>query len=141
MIQAIIDAIAEALFQEFGADHEIHTEKVEQGLIPKSFIIRCLNPTKARHLGRCYLRTNQFSIQYIPESAEVQYECASVLERLFDCLEDVTVSGRIVHGTGLHGEVTDDVLTFIVNYDGFVLKEIEQIPMEVLDAVETDVKG
>ena len=69
-IQNIIDAIAEALFQEFGEDYEIHADKVEQGLNPKSFIIRCLNPTMNKHLGNVYLRTNQFSVQYIPSDVD-----------------------------------------------------------------------
>ena len=139
-IKELIDAIAEALFQEFGSGHEIYTEKVEQDLSESCFMIRCLNPTKNRHLGRCYKRTNQFAIQYIPSSAEAHEECQSVLERLFECLEDVILSGRLVHGTELHGEITDGILTFTVNYDGFVLKAEEQNLMEDFEIL-TETKG
>lgn len=139
-IKELIDAIAEALFQEFGSGYEIYTEKVEQDLKEPCFMIRCLNPTKNLHLGRCYKRTNQFSIQYIPSTAEANEECASVLERLFECLENVILSGRPVHGTELHGEITDGILTFTVNFDGFVLKEEEQINMEDLEIL-TEAKG
>ena len=139
-IQNIIDAIAEALFQEFGEDYEIHADKVEQGLNPKSFIIRCLNPTMNKHLGNVYLRTNQFSVQYIPSDVDPITECTNVMERLFECLEDVTVLDRIVHGAELHGVIADDILTFTVNYDAFVRKVPATYIMEVLD-IETDVKG
>lgn len=139
-IKELIDAIAEALFQEFGSGYEIYTEKVEQGLTEPCFLIRCLNPTKNRFLGRCYKRTNQFSIQYLPSTAEALEECASVLERLFECLENVILSGKPVHGTELHGEITDGILTFMVNYDGFVMKTDEQYIMEDLDIV-TEAKG
>lgn len=139
-IQDLIDAIAEALFQEFGSGHEIYTEKIEQGLTEPCFIIRCLNPTKNLFLGRCYKRTNQFSIQYIPSTAGVNEECAAVLDRLFECLENVVLFGKPIHGTELHGEITDGILTFIVNYDGFVLKTEEQIPMEDLEIL-TEAKG
>ena len=139
-IKNLIDSIAEALFQEFGSDYEIYTEKVEQGLTEPCFMIRCLNPTKNVYLGRCYKRTNQFSVQYIPLTAEALDECASVLERLFECLEDVILNGKPIHGTELHGEMTDGILTFTVNYDGFVLKEHDEVDMETLD-VQTDVKG
>ena len=133
-IQSLIDAIAEALFQEFGSGYELHTEKVEQGLTEPCFLIRCLNPTKNVFLGRCYKRTNQFSVQYIPSTAEVIAECTAVLERLFECLSDVIVSGKPIHGTELNGEITDGILTFTVNYDGFVLQEPEETPnMEDLD--------
>ena len=98
-IKELLDAIAEALFQEFGSGYELYTDKVEQGLTEPCFLIRCLNPTKNRHLGLRYRRTNQFSVQYFPSTAEVYEECASVLERLFECLEDVILSGKPIHGT------------------------------------------
>lgn len=139
-IQNLIDAIAEALFQEFGSAYEIYTEKVEQGLTPPCFLIRCLDPTMNKYLGRCYKRTNQFSIQYIPSSTEANEECVSVLERLFGCLEDVTVSENPIHGSELQGSVTDGILTFTVNYDGFVLKTTEEIAMESLE-ITTEAKG
>ena len=133
-IQSLIDAIAEALFQEFGSDYEIYTEKVEQGLNGHCFLIRCLNPTKNVFLGRCYKRTNQFGVQYIPSRTEAIEECTSVLERLFECLENVILSGKPIHGTELNGQITDGILTFTVNYDGFVLKDPEeQYNMEDLD--------
>jgi len=122
-IKELIDAIAEALFQEFKSGYEIYTEKVDQGLKEPCFLIRCLNPTKNIHLGSVYKRTNLFTIQYFPSTLEANEECASVLERLFECLEYVTVSNKKVRGTDLHGEVTNGVLTFMVNYDGFVLKQ------------------
>ena len=139
-IKELIDAIAEALFQEFGSAYEIYTEKVEQDLSEPCFMIRCLNPTKNVSLSSVYKRTNQFAIQYIPSTTEVNEECQSVLERLFECLEDVILSGKTVHGTELHGEITDEILTFTVNYDGFVLKTEEQTAMEDFEIL-TEAKG
>lgn len=139
-IKELLDAIAEALFQEFGINYEIYTEKVEQGLTEPCFLIRCLSPTKNRHLGLRYKRTNRFSVQYIPSTAEAYEECASVLERLFECLEDVILSGKPIHGTELQGEVTDGILTFMVNYDGFVLKTEDHIIMNDLEIL-AEAKG
>lgn len=139
-IKNLTDAIAEALFQEFGSDYEIYTEKVEQGLKEPCFLIRCLNPTKNKHLGQVYKRTNQFSVQYIPSTMDVNEECHSVLERLFECLEDVILSDKPVHGTELNGEIQDDILTFTVNYDGFVLKYEDETAMDDVDVL-TKVKG
>ena len=140
-IQNLIDAIAEALFQEFGSGYEIYPEKVEQGLTEPCFLIRCLNPTMNVFLGRCYKRTNQFSIQYIPSTQEPIAECNNVMERLFECLENVILHGKTLHGRELNGEITDGILTFTVNYDGFVLRHDEPIPdMEDLDIL-TEAKG
>ena len=140
-IKELLDAIAEALFQEFGSGYDIYTDKVEQGLTEPCFLIRCLNPTKNRHLGLRYKRTNQFSVQYFPSTAEPNEECVSVLERLFECLEDVILSGTPVHGTELHGEITDGILTFMVNYDGFVLKVTEEQNLMTDFEVLTEAKG
>ena len=139
-IQNLTDAIAEALFQEFGSDYEIYTEKVEQGLVEPCFLIRCLNPTKNVFLGRCYKRTNQFTIQYIPSTEDAIDECHSVLERLFECLENIILSGKPIHGKELNGEITDGILVLTVNYDGFVLKSEEQYNMEDLEIL-TEAKG
>lgn len=139
-VQNLIDAIAEALFQEFGSSYEIYTEKVEQGLTEPCFMIRCVNPTKSVHLGMRYKRTNQFVIQYIPSTSEAYEECMSVVERLFECLEYVTLSGKLVPGTEMNGEVTDGILNFKVNYDGFVLKTDDKANMEILEIV-TEAKG
>ena len=84
-------------------------------------------------LGRCYKRTNQFSIQYIPSTQEANEECNNVMERLFGCLENVILHGKPIHGTESHGEITDGILTFTINYDGFVLKDEEQYIMEDLE--------
>lgn len=139
-IQKIMDAIADALLQEFGSGYEIYTEKGEQELTTPCFLIRCLNPTKRIYLGRCFRRTAQFSIQYIPLASEALSDCLAVLERLFECLADVTVSEKIIHGTGLHGETADGILTVTVNYDGFELKEYTETTIEVM-GVETKMKG
>lgn len=139
-VEKLIDAIAEALFQEFGSSYEIYTEKVEQGLTEPCFMIRCVNPTKGVHLGVRYKRTNPFVIQYIPSTLEAYAECASVLERLFECLEYVTLDGIPVHGTELNGEVTDGILNFKVNYDGFIMKGRSETNMENLEIL-TEAKG
>ncbi len=139
-IQELINSIAEALFQEFGSGYEIYMEKVEQGLNEPCFLIRCLNPTKNISFDRRYKRTNQFSIQYIPSTQEAHEECVSVLERLFECLENVILHGKPIHGAELHGEITDGILTFTVNYDGFVIKMDEESIMEELDIL-TEAKG
>jgi hypothetical protein len=139
-IQNLINAIAEALFQEFGSGYEIYTEKIEQGLTEPCFMIRCLNPTKNLFRGRCYKRTNQFSIQYIPSTQEAYEECISVMERLFECLKNVILHGKPIHGAELHGEITDGILTFTVNYDGFVIKTEEEYIMEDLEIL-TESKG
>jgi hypothetical protein len=139
-VQNLIDAISEALFQEFGEGYDIYAEKVEQGLETPCFLIRCLNPTQNLDLGLRYRKTNQFAVQYMPSTVEALAECHGVVERLFVCLENVVSNNRIFHGTGMNGEITDGILTFTVNYDGFVMKERTENTMDNIELF-TQVKG
>lgn len=141
MINEIIDGICMAINAEFGDDYEIYTESVKQGLEEPCFSILCLNPTVERFLGKRYFRTNQFCIHYFPKTKDRQSECHAVAERLFSCLELITVSGDLIRGNTLHSEITDGVLSFFVNYDLFTYKH-ENVE-ESMETVEhkTDMKG
>lgn len=140
MINKIIDGISVAINTEFGDDYEIYTESIEQGLKEPCFSILCLKPTFEQFLGRRYLRTNQFCIHYFPKSNERQAECNAVIERLYECLENITVDGDLIRGTELHSEISDGVLSFFVNYDLFIYKIEETVYMERLN-LDTEAKG
>lgn len=141
MTNAIIEAMSAALNEEFGDEYEIHMEEIKQGLVEPCFFISCLNPANTQFLGRRYQRTNQFSIQYFPKS-ETQRECNDVAERMYDCLEYITIDGdtRPIRGTKMNHQVVDGVLLFFVNYDFFTRKTEEQTPMETMTA-DTEPKG
>ena len=141
MINSIIEAISISLNEEFGDGYEIHMEEIKQGLKEPCFFITCLNPTTELFLGKRYFRTNQFCIQYFPETNEKQRECNGVAERMLQCLEYITIYGedKPIMGTKMKYEVVDGVLNFFVNYDCFVRKIEQQTPMESLQA-STSVK-
>lgn len=142
MINSIIEAISVALSNEFGDGYEIHMEEIEQGLEEPCFFIFCLNPTNNLFLGKRYFRTNLFCIQYFPASKEKQRECNGVAERMYECLEYITIYGEDtpIRGTKMEHEVVDGVLNFFVNYDCFIYKKEQQTPMEVVSA-EINVRG
>ena len=141
MINSIIEAISISLNEEFGDGYETHMEEIKQGLKETCFFITCLNPTTELFLGKRYFRTNQFCIQYFPETNEKQRECNGVAERMLQCLEYITIYGedKPIMGTKMKYEVVDGVLNFFVNYDCFVRKIEQQTPMESLQA-STSVK-
>ena len=123
MINKIIDGISVAINSEFGDPYEIYTESIEQGLNEPCFSILCLNPTINQVLGTRYFRRNQFCIHYFPSSDEKQSECHAVIEKLISALEIIMVGSDQCRGTGMHGEVVDNVLSFFVNYDMYVYKK------------------
>ena len=141
MINSIIEAISISLNEEFGDGYETHMEEIKQGLKEPCFFITCLNPTTELFLGKRYFRTNQFCIQYFPETNEKQRECNGVAERMLQCLEYITIYGedKPIMGTKMKYEGVDGVLNFFVNYDCFIRKTEQQTPMESLQA-STSVK-
>ena len=141
MINSIIESISIALNAEFGDDYTIYSESVEQGLKEPCFFVFCLNPTTKLFLGKRYFRENQFCLQYFPADKDrAKEECNAVAERLFSCLEYIIVTGDLVRGTKMKYEVVDGVLNFFVNYDLFVYKVADSIPMEDLSQ-DVTVKG
>lgn len=139
-MQGFMDGIAASIFKEFGSEYEIYSEKVQQGFAVPCFLIRCLNSSMNCHGGQRYKRESQIVVQYFPSTIEKREECASILERLFACLEYITVDGRLIHGAELNGEMTNEVLTFTVNYDGFVIKRYEEENMKTL-SIASEVKS
>lgn len=135
MITEIIEAISVALNSEFGDDYEIHMEEIRQGLTEPCFFITCLNPSLKPLAGNRYQCTNQFCINYFPESEEKQQECNAVGERMIWCLEYITKDGdsKPIRGTKMNYEVIDGVLSFFVNYDCIVTKTESQTAMEILE--------
>lgn len=141
MINAIIEAVSAALNGEFGDGCEIYMEEIEQGLKEPCFFISCLNSTNELSLGKRYFRSCQLCIQYFPATREKKRECNSVAERLWQCLEYITIFSRDrqIRGTKMSYEVVDGVLNFFVNYDRFVFKTEVLTPMDDLET-NTNVK-
>lgn len=141
MINSIIESISSSLYQEFGENYTIYTESVQQGLKEPCFFVFCMNPTSRVFLGNRYFRENGFCIQYFPAiKDQAQEECNAAAERLYSCLEYLTVTGDFVRGTKMRYEIVDGILNFFVNYDLFVSKKMPFDVMEELSEKVT-VKG
>lgn len=142
MINSIVESISISLDAEFGDKYKIHMEAKRQGMQEPCFFIQCLNPTEELFLGKRYFRRNPFCIQYFPEDElHGNRECRAVAERLFFCLEYLDVCGASVMGTERKYEVVDGILHFFVNYDLFVYKVGESVPVMGESSSETRVKG
>lgn len=141
MINKIIDGISNALFDEFGTGYKIYTENIEQGLTKPCFIILCVNPTNKRFMGKRHFRTNIFTVLYFPSTSEPMRECNSITERLYQCLEYISIDDDLTHGTKMTCDVVDGVLNFLINYDMFIVEQ-EDVgePMNALENEKT-VKG
>ncbi|MEY8367543.1 DUF6838 family protein [Anaerovoracaceae bacterium 42-11] len=141
MIEKIINGILAAISEEFGDGYTLYTESVMQGMEEPCFFVFCIKPNTRVFRGRRYLHENQFAIQYLTAAAEPHAECASVAERLFACLELITVDGSLTRGTEMDAEISDEVLTFTVNYNFFSYRTADELKMEEFEGTETTLKG
>ena len=140
MINKIIDGISIALNAEFGDAYKIYTENVEQGLKEPCFSIVCVSPNNRPFMGKKYSSQNKFCVHFFPSSDEKVAECMDVLDRLYDCLEIIKVDGEETLGTKMTGEMDSGVLSFLVNYDMFMVKVEDQSQMESLN-ISQSMKG
>ena len=141
VINAIIAAVSQALNAEFGDAYAIYTEQIAQGLQEPCFFVACVNPTNRLFLDKRYFRENQFCLQYFPaDTARAREECNAVAERLYWCLEHISVAGDLTRGSQMRYEVVDDVLSFFVNYDMFVYR-LDNTPAMGELAEKVNMKG
>ena len=140
MIEKIIDGIISALYEEFGEGYRFYTEAVEQGLQEPCFFVFCVSPGIRLFRGRRYLNTNQFAIQYLSGGDEPMTDCNRVAERLFSCLELISVGGDLLRGTNAESTVADGVLTYTVNYDYFSYIPNTETEMESLEDGGTEIR-
>jgi hypothetical protein len=132
MINEIIKGISRALYNKFGDDYNIYTEDVEQDLKEPCFFIQCISPKISRFRGERFYRENQFAIQYFPKSKNYRKECFEVIDMMYTALEFITVGDDLVMGKGIDTNINDGILTFIINYDMFVLDKEDVEKMEIL---------
>lgn len=131
MINAVIEAVSAALYEEFGDRYRFHMEEVSQELEEPCFFIQALEPSGRLLRGPRYTRINPLCIQYFPESEEEpNRECYDAAERMFACLEQITIEGVTCRGTRRRYKVVDGRLNFFINYDCILRREEPEQSME-----------
>lgn len=128
MINTIIEAIHVALAAEFGSGYMIYKEDAKQDLQRPCFFISCTASSRGPFLKDRDFWTNQFCIQYFPETDHANETCSIFAERLFLCLKHLEIYGIPVRGIKMKYEAADGIMNFFVNYDVFVCNETNTEP-------------
>lgn len=112
----ITEGIGAALSAAF-PDAVIYAESVAQGVEMPCFFIRCLSSSDAPLVYPRSVRKYLFTVQYLPaDELNPARECADISDRLYRCLNYITVEGQLVRGTDLRHEFVDDTLSFFADY-------------------------
>ncbi|MCI8529027.1 MAG: hypothetical protein HFH82_07755 [Lachnospiraceae bacterium] len=132
MINAVMESICTALALEFGHDYEIHTEEVNETLEKPCFCIQCISGTVWPCAEGRYGMRKRFRVQYLPMTEQRLRECNEIADRIIWCLALITVEGNGYQGTKMMHEMTESTLDFYVDYEYYVCKTEENVPMESL---------
>ncbi|AEG59587.1 phage tail terminator family protein [Desulforamulus ruminis] len=125
MLNKIVDAIGFKLGQAFGDEFTIYSDTEEQGVTAPCFFIAVLSPSQQPVIGRRYFKKHPFDIHYYPQGPDKQREINDVADSLKEVLAYITTDGHLLAGTKMHHQVLDGILHFYVEYNLFVLKQME----------------
>lgn len=127
MLNEILDGVTRRVNELFGDDYEIYTDEVQQGLKEPCFFVQILEPSEKQIIGQRYYRQTTVSIQYFSGKVEgALREMNRAGDILLNGMEYITLKdGSLLRGTGrmVRPDMEQKALTFLVNYNMFVLKE------------------
>lgn len=128
MVSKIIDGIKNSLLTEYpNCKVYLNSESTVQA---PCFSIVNIKSTQEQKMGSRFWCENTFSIEYSAQNKASAYEeFSSIVNDLMMLLEYVEVDGDLIHGTKMNSKVEDGKFCFFVNYDIFVLKSLEPIPL------------
>ncbi|MBU5486472.1 hypothetical protein KQI86_19405 [Clostridium sp. MSJ-11] len=113
---------------------DIHNEKIEQGFEEPCFFIKILSSGQNKELNRRYNKNISFDIHYFSEKEDVNSDCLSMADKLYEVLEYVQVGNSLYRANKMTHEVIDGVLHFFLQFNYKVIKQIEESPkMQALD--------
>lgn len=145
MIEEILSGISSKIYDTFGDDYEIHSDRIPQDLHEPCFIILPLTHTQQSKLSNSvykrHYRRYPFNIQFYPKRNGNQYsENQIVAEKLYEALEYIETEIGLLRGNNMRYSIEDkDLLSFVVSYNLFVRKDdTDELPL--IENVEQNVK-
>lgn len=121
VVENLISAVSNALYDEFGSEYVIYVDNVEQDLKRPSFFINVIRPAfKPRIMNRTNVDV-PLVIQYFPSSTGKRSECYAVAEQMMRCLKFPEYHDNVYRGIDLKFDIKEDVLNFYVRYNFFTI--------------------
>lgn len=135
MINKIISAVSTAIKDDFGENYKVYKEAIKQGLKEPCFFVSVIVPLRERHSPKRFRRDVTVAIQYFPEDKNNYYaEDNTVIERLYDLIELITVDDELIRGKDFATHIDDEgVLTYQVTYTFFEYDPDVETEMENLE--------
>ena len=144
MVQLLTESIAIAIEAAFGEGFTIYQESIEQDLKEPCFFVQCLEAGNLLFRGNRYFRAHQMCVQYFPRAGGTpKADCEAAAERLYTALEwlELHDGQGTIRGKKMRHRTESGVLSFFVDYDLFVKRELELCKMQTLDVSMQQKKG
>lgn len=132
MVNDIIDGLSLQINAEFGDEYRIYCGAIKQGLIEPCFLIAALSPSQIQRVGARCFSENGFDIHFFSKSDD-ESGMYSTANRLFEALKYVTLlNGDMLRGTKMRFQIVDSILHFFVNYNLFLITDLEEDKMDTI---------
>ena len=130
----IVTGISQKLDDVFGSSYAIYTDEKKQDFKEPCFFIMDLTAEQKQIINIRYFRQYRFDVQYFPQSKNTaNTECRNIKDALFMAMEYINLGGSLIRAAKMRAEIQDNVLHFFVDYDVFVIRQLEAIPkMQIL---------
>lgn len=135
MINSVISAVCQTIYNDFGDKYIIYKELVKQNLTAPCFFVECTNETRTQELSNRYFRQHTIAIYYFPESENYRGECNDIFNKLRNSLDYISLDGNLLKAKNLKfeygdakkniGEFSHVILKVFVNYDFFTYENIQ----------------
>jgi len=134
MINAVKDGIVGALVAAFPTV-PVYDEPVEQGIVEPSFSVRCVKPSRNLYRGKRYYEEDLYEIVYFPPQENRYQSSNEAVDKLFDCLEVITLSDKTtIRGRDMNSHTNEDfTVIFTVKYSDFMYREESSDLMRTLE--------
>lgn len=135
MINDVKDGIVAALVAAFPGV-PVFDEPVEQGIVEPSFSVRCVNPNRNLYRGKRYFESDLFEVVYFPPVTDRYQNSNETVDKLFDCLEILTLPDEsTIRGRDMKSHTNEDfTVIFTVKYSDFMYKA-DETPEEPITQV------
>lgn len=134
MVNTIIESIAAAIHEEYGA-YNIYVENIPQEFATPAFFIQLISEDHRHFRGTRYYSENHFAIQFFPQQGRTEvHDCHLMADSLKWVLETIEYTGdkSLIRGTNMSYAIDEGVLNFLISYNLFLDRTSEEDPMETI---------
>lgn len=120
MINKLIDGICRGLYNEFGEEYHIYTEKIEQRFTRPCFFVEVNRSSTQLFRGNRYLMQNKVLVTFYPGCKRKRDNMAEVAQRVSQCLEFIVTDGAPLRCNACTHTFNIDELKTELGFDFFV---------------------